>query len=93
MALADIAGSLMTFEYCESKIKGKPTLKKTPQSLSCFEQTLPVSVIFLPPEYKISAVIAPVCELLDRIQALCQQIRLKLLQLHLLSAIEVYFST
>ncbi|CAM6069150.1 unnamed protein product [Sphagnum tenellum] len=43
MALQDIGGSLMTFEYCEAKIKGKPTAFKTPQSLSCFEQTLPVS--------------------------------------------------
>jgi hypothetical protein len=46
MALQDIGGSLMTFEYCEAKIKGKPTAFKTPQSLSCFEQTLPVSVNF-----------------------------------------------
>lgn len=47
MAAADIAGSLMVLEYCESKIKGKPTLAKVPQSLSCFEQTIPVSVTIL----------------------------------------------
>ena len=48
MALPDIAGTLMVFEYCEAKIKGKPTLLKVPQSLSCFEQTLPVSVRCFP---------------------------------------------
>lgn len=48
MALPDIAGALMVFEYCEAKIKGKPTLSKVPQSLSCFEQTLPVSVRYFP---------------------------------------------
>lgn len=47
MAAADIAGSLMVLEYCESKIKGKPTLAKVPQSLSCFEQTIPISVTIL----------------------------------------------
>lgn len=47
MAAADIAGSLMVFEYCESKIKGKPTLAKVPESLSCFEQTIPISVTIL----------------------------------------------
>ncbi|CAM6082602.1 unnamed protein product [Calypogeia fissa] len=43
MAQNDIAGQLFTFEYCNVKIKGKPGLKKTPQSLSCFDQTAPVA--------------------------------------------------
>ncbi|KAJ7534573.1 hypothetical protein O6H91_13G100700 [Diphasiastrum complanatum] len=38
----DVAGELFTFEYCNAKLKGRPTLVKTKQSLSCFDQTLPV---------------------------------------------------
>ncbi|GBG71982.1 hypothetical protein CBR_g10920 [Chara braunii] len=40
----DVAGQLFTYEYCNAKIKGKPSMKPTKQSLSCFDQTLPVSV-------------------------------------------------
>ncbi|KAJ7567176.1 hypothetical protein O6H91_02G134900 [Diphasiastrum complanatum] len=40
--MGDVAGQLFAFEYCNVKLKGKPTMKKTKQSLSCFDQTLPV---------------------------------------------------
>eukprot|EP00249_Psilotum_nudum_P004678 c18183_g1_i4 orf=1087-1533(-) len=42
--MTDVAGQLCAFEYCNVKLKGKPTMKKTKQSLSCFDQTLPVGL-------------------------------------------------
>lgn len=42
--MTDVAGQLFAFEYCNAKLKGKPTMKKTKQSGSCFDQTLPVKL-------------------------------------------------
>jgi len=39
----DVAGALFTNEYCEVKIKGVSIPKSTPQTGSCFDQTLPIS--------------------------------------------------
>jgi len=39
----DVAGAFFTNEYCEVKIKGISIATSTPQTGSCFDQTLPIS--------------------------------------------------
>lgn len=44
MAHADIAGTILITQYANVKFKGKKAPEIPPQSLSCFDQTIPVPV-------------------------------------------------
>lgn len=53
MAAADIAGEMLVIDYANHRFKGKPPPRMAPQSLSCFDQTIPVSAIRQPGKHEL----------------------------------------
>ncbi|KAG0566997.1 hypothetical protein M758_7G097000 [Ceratodon purpureus] len=54
MAVADLASAMMLIAYGEVKFKGKPAPHMPPQSLSCFDQTIPVPQTRFPGKHEFS---------------------------------------